>query len=262
MRTGLLLGPLALGVFLGTGCATQEAELQTPRYSLTYPESWELVSKSDRDGAPTVFKIKPFGDADISEVAMSGPSTSESRLEPSEIRVYAWPSDTAIQDATAEARKRLLNDSELDLSHHAKVADQPPYCNRMPRKYRVFGFDQEPIDYLMRTRWQTIVVGGQSGRTFVGIVARVPYDSPRLCNNYGKLQADLQSFLDVLQPTTSGRGSWDHSWPRSVGRMNGEQVRFDPELDLQAQRPPQPTPAVGGTATSPSRESPVRPVPR
>lgn len=184
------------------GCAAQPITVSTPRFALTYPpDEWTLVSKSDDDGKPTIVKVGYYGDADVSFQQQAGMTAQH--LADIEVRLYGWPENPGISKPSMDLGNRLIDDPDLGLRMHAMVMQQPPECSMLPnKKYRVFGVDQEPVNLVMKPKWRTILVAGQSGGTYLGVVARVPYeqDAVRYCGNLNRMIVELQHVLDNVKP--------------------------------------------------------------
>ncbi len=187
---------------LGAGCATGDLQVRTSRYTVTHPEFWEVAQVGNDMGAPTIIKITPYGNANMDNTPdMRSLSRNDARLADVELRIYAWPAHPSIAQPTQEAGARLMKeDPGLGLRQHTLVPEIPPECNVLPKKFRVFGVDQEPANLIQRGQWRTIVIGGQSEGTLLGVVARVGYDAPRLCENLRNLQVSLQNALDGIRP--------------------------------------------------------------
>jgi hypothetical protein len=195
---------LAAALALGAVACGSTQTIQTPRFTLTVPDHWEVKSRGDGEGKPTTLVIKRFSSAVIDAGPAADPSATsyETVQAPVEVRLYAWPDDGLPAPAETDVFERLARDQELLLRQHFAVLEtSPPECNRYPRKYQVGDLQMTPVDLLKRPGWRTIVTGGRKSGTLLGVVARVefePADMDRNCFNLRNMQVELQNLLDGL----------------------------------------------------------------
>ncbi len=202
----LCLGASAAG---SIGCVASVKQVKTPHFTLAHPDYWEVKNVGVKDGEPTTVMIKNFGSAVIDE----GSGAMEDRQQnyeavqaDVETRVYAWPEPQGVQDPTSAVAQLLQGDSSLELPRHFRVAEQPPECNLLKKKYTVLGAKEEPLDLISRPGWRTILLGGKKDGVLLGIVARVPYeqDVGRFCHNLSNMQVQLQNLLDGIAVVGNG----------------------------------------------------------
>jgi hypothetical protein len=193
------------------GCATETKQLRTPRYTLSHPDFWQVKAVGEQAGAPTILGIGQYGDAHIDDGSGAldkKEANYDTNLAEVEARIYTWPAPAAIANPSEEIAVRLADDEALKLRRHTLVGDRPPECNMYPKKYKILGAPQTPLDLLSRPGWRTIVIGAQGSGQLVGVVARVEYqqDPGRYCRDLNNLQVQLQNVLDglVLVPTPPG----------------------------------------------------------
>jgi hypothetical protein len=197
---------------LAAGCASANKQVKTPRYTLSMPDFWEVKGEGMADGTPTTVIIGRYGSAIID----SGPGSInprgldyESVQADVQVRVYAWPQLKNATDPTLSVLQLLAGDSELRLTRHVRLPDQPPECGLLQRKYEILKVPTEPLDMVSRPGWRTIVLGAVGGGSLLGVVARVEFeqDVARYCHNLRNMQVQLQNLLDVLvvvpQPTAA-----------------------------------------------------------
>ena len=201
MRAMLVLLVAVMG--LGAGCANANKQVKTPRYTLSMPDFWEVKGEGLTDGSATTVIIGRYGSAIIDEGSGAIEARGmnyESVQADVQVRVYAWPELKGFKDATTAVGQLLAGDSELRLTRHIRVPEQPPECGLLKKKYDVLGTQQEPLDLVSRPGWRTIVIGGTGDGSLLGVVARVEYeqDVARYCHNLSNLQVQLQNLLDGL----------------------------------------------------------------
>ena len=200
-----LLGLAALVALGGAvGCAPQTVQLQTAHYTLGHPDYWKVKQQASKDGEATVVVIPPYGNAVIDTGSGAGAGQSYDAVTADvEVRLYSAPDPNANADATQEVSQILRADPELALNQHFVIPDNPPECGMYPKKYRIFGVTQAPIDLVKRPGWRTIVVGGRANGYLLGAVARVEYepDMQRNCHNLANMQVQLQNLFDALTPS-------------------------------------------------------------
>ena len=198
-----LVGTVALLGFASIGCVAAQKQVKTPHFTLAHPDYWEVKNVGMKDGESTTVIIKNFGSAVIDE----GSGAMENRQQnyeavqaDVETRVYAWPEPPGVQDATAAAAQMLQGEATLELTRHMRVAEQPPECGLLKKKYTILGAQEEPLDLVSRPGWRTILLGGRKQGVLLGVVARVPYeqDVGRFCHNLSNMQVQLQNLLDGL----------------------------------------------------------------
>jgi hypothetical protein len=249
---------LQLGVAaMAMGCATGQKQVQGAHFTLTHPEFWQVKSVGKKDGEATVVLIGQFGVAVIDDGtgAMDQKEANyDSVTADVEARVYGWtePAETTGVAEPAEAVAQLLaGDEALKLGTHLKVAEQPFECNKLKKKYKVFGVQQSVLDLVRRPGWRAIVAGGRSGDTLVGVVARVEFeqDGGRYCHNLSNLQVQLQNLLDgvaVAGPAPGGAAKPGAEKPGGQEPAAGEAT--SKEGKTAAGTPPADAPpAPGGT---------------
>ena len=117
-----------------------------------------------------------------------------------QVRIYAWPELQNIADPTVAVGQLLAGDSELKLTRHVRLPDQPPECGLLKKKYDILRTPTEPLDLVSRPGWRTIVVGALGEGSMLGVVARVEFeqDVARYCHNLSNLRVQLQNLLDGL----------------------------------------------------------------
>ncbi len=188
------------------GCAGGAVQLQTPRYTLSHPDFWKVQKVAQKDGEPTVVSIGQYGDAVIDDGAGSMNESKRDNYESVtadvEVRLYAWADPGTSGDPTQEVAKLLDLDPDLKLQQAMLVADNPPECGVYPKKQRILGMDQMPLDLVSRPGWRTIIVGGKASGTLLAAVARVEYqqDIRRFCHDLSNMRVQLQNLLDGIVP--------------------------------------------------------------
>ena len=201
-----------LAVSLAAGCATGNKQVKTPRYTLSMPDFWEVKGEGLTDGSPTTVFIGRYGSAiiDSGAGAIDPPGMNyESVQADVQVRIYAWPQLMNVTDPTVAVMRLLAGDSELKLTRHVRLPDQPPECGLLKKKYDILHTSTEPLDLVSRPGWRTIVVGAMGAGSLLGVVARVEYeqDVARYCHNLNNMRIQLQNLLDVLevvaQPTAA-----------------------------------------------------------
>jgi hypothetical protein len=197
---------------LATGCAVGNKQVKTSRYTLTMPDFWEVKGEGMKDGAPTTVIIGRYGSAIIDQGSGSSEALNYEAVQADvQVRIYAWPELQNITDPTVAVGQLLAGDSELKLTRHVRLPDQPPECGLLKRKYDILHTPTEPLDLVSRPGWRTIVVGAMGAGSLLGVVARVEYeqDVARYCHNLNNMRIQLQNLLDVLevvaQPTAAPR---------------------------------------------------------
>jgi hypothetical protein len=197
---------------LAAGCATGNKQVKTPRYTLSMPDFWEVKGEGLTDGAPTTVFIGRYGSAiiDSGAGAIDPPGLNyESVQADVQVRIYAWPQLKNVTDPTVAVMQLLAGDSDLKLTRHVRLPDQPPECGLLKKKYDILHTSTEPLDLVSRPGWRTIVVGAMAAGSMLGVVARVEYeqDVARYCHNLNNMRIQLQNLLDglevVAQPTAA-----------------------------------------------------------
>jgi hypothetical protein len=203
------------------GCVTAQKQVKTPHFTLAHPDYWEVKNVGTKHGEPTTVIIKNFGSAVIDE----GSGAMEQRQQnyeavqaDVETRVYTWPEPPGVQDATAAAAEMLQGESTLELPRHLRVAEQPPECGLLKKKYTILGAKEEPLDLVSRPGWRTILIGGKKQGVLLGVVARVPYeqDVGRFCHNLSNMQVQLQNLLDGLIVVGNGGNAQPPAQPAAA----------------------------------------------
>jgi hypothetical protein len=207
LPTGSLLLALGLG---SIGCVAAQKQVKTPFYTLAHPDYWEVKSVGQKDGEPTTVVIKNFGSAIIDDGsgAMAERQQNYEAVQADvEVRVYGWPEPSGADNSAAA--QLLQGESTLELARHLLVAEQPPECGLLKKKYTIVGNKEEPLDLVSRPGWRTILLGGKKQGVLLGVVARVPYeqDIGRFCHNLSNMQVQLQNLLDglVVVPAAGGK---------------------------------------------------------
>lgn len=203
---------VVIAVGLAAGCASANKQVKTPRYTLSMPDFWEVKGEGLADGTPTTVFIGRYGSAiiDSGSGSINAPGMDyESVQADVQVRVYAWPQLKNMTDPTLSVLQLLAGDSELKLTRHVRLPDQPPECGLLRKKYDILKVPTEPLDMVSRPGWRTIVLGAAGGGSLLGVVARVEFeqDVARYCHNLRNMQVQLQNLLDVLdvvqQPTAA-----------------------------------------------------------
>jgi hypothetical protein len=186
---------------LATGCAVGNKQVKTSRYTLTMPDFWEVKGEGMKDGAPTTVIIGRYGSAIIDQGSGSSEALNYEAVQADvQVRIYAWPELQNIADPTVAVGQLLAGDSELKLTRHVRLPDQPPECGLLKKKYDILRTPTEPLDLVSRPGWRTIVVGALGEGSLLGVVARVEFeqDVARYCHNLSNLRVQLQNLLDGL----------------------------------------------------------------
>jgi hypothetical protein len=176
-------------------------QVKTSRYTLTMPDFWEVKGEGMKDGAPTTVIIGRYGSAIIDQGSGSSEALNYEAVQADvQVRIYAWPELQNITDPTAAVGQLLAGDSELKLTRHVRLPDQPPECGLLKKKYDILRTPTEPLDLVSRPGWRTIVIGAIGEGSLLGVVARVEFeqDVPRYCHNLSNLRVQLQNVLDGL----------------------------------------------------------------
>jgi hypothetical protein len=219
----LLVLLLGLGSLGSIGCVATQKQVKTPHFTLSHPDYWEVKSVGMKEGEPTTVIIKNFGSAiidDGSGAIDDRQQNYESVQADVEVRLYAWPEPPGADNPTAAAARLLQGEAVLELRRHLMVAEQPPECGLLKKKYVIAGAKEEPFDLVSRPGWRTILLGGKKQGVLLGVVARVPYeqDIGRFCHNLSNMQVQLQNLLDGLavQPGRASGGLGARSSPVSA----------------------------------------------
>jgi hypothetical protein len=186
---------------LATGCAVGNKQVKTSRYTLTVPDFWEVKGEGMKDGAPTTVIIGRYGSAIIDQGSGSSEALNYEAVQADvQVRIYAWPELQNISDPTVAVGQLLAGDSELKLTRHVRLPDQPPECGLLKKKYEILRTPTEPLDMVSRPGWRTIVIGAIGEGSLLGVVARVEFeqDVARYCHNLSNLRVQLQNLLDGL----------------------------------------------------------------
>jgi hypothetical protein len=197
------LAVLVLGALAGA-CAAGQQELRTPRYAAAHPDFWRVKEVGRQDGQASLVIVPQFGDAVIDDSASGrGSRNSYETLQAEvELRLYGWARPEGLQDPTREVLARIADDPTLELRRATPVMETPPECGQWKRKFRLFGQMQDPVEVVSRPGFRTVIVGGSTSSSLVGVVARVPFeqDMGLYCHNLRNLRIQLQNLLDGLRP--------------------------------------------------------------
>jgi hypothetical protein len=197
----VLLAALALA---SVGCATENKMLQTPRYSLSYPEFWKVESVAQKDGDATHVVIGKYSDTNMNNgEGAQGNAIFETSQADVDVHIFAWPavSGEDAKNVPMKVRSLLLNDASLALDKQGRMPEDRDECGRQFKpKFNFLGGQVDTLDMASRPGRRFILVGGQSGGTLLGVVTSVPYeqDGGLYCHNLNNMRIQLQYVLDGL----------------------------------------------------------------